>query len=84
MNNDEKKALALVAVDFLISNQLSLLRLTLTDSKITLSVPTVKDITEEDLIQILSNKFSLDSVTLDFEYINRASANGTTIIYINR
>lgn len=84
MNNDEKKALALAAADFLVSNQLALLRLTSIDSRITLSIPTVEDITEEDLTQILSNKFSSDSVTFEFDYIKKPAANGTTIIYINK
>lgn len=84
MNNDEKKALALAAADFLITNQLTLLRLTATDGKITLSVPTVAGIGEEDLKQLLSDKFTKDSYALDFEYIKSTAANGTTIIHINK
>lgn len=83
MNDGEKKALALAAADFLISNQLSLLRLAASDADTTLSIPTVEGITEEDLTQILSEKFSSDA-KLDFEYIKKPASNGTTIIHIKK
>lgn len=84
MNDEEKKALALAAADFLITNQLTLLRLTATDGKITLSIPTVAGIGEEDLKKLLSNKFTNDLYAFDFEYIKSTATNGTTIIHINK
>ena len=84
MNDEEKKALALAAAEFLITNQLTLLRLTASDSNTTLSIPTVNGINEEDLTQILSDKFSTDSYVFEFEYIKPTAANGTTIIHINK
>ena len=84
MNDEEKKVLSLSAADFLISNQLALLRLTASDGDTTLSIPTVKGINENDLRQILSNKFSPDSYTFEFEYIESNAANGTTIIRISK
>lgn len=84
MNDEEKKALALAATDCLISNQLTLLRLTSADGSTTLPIPTVNGINEEDLKQILSKKFSPNSYTFEFEYIESIAANGTTIIHINK
>lgn len=84
MNNDEKKALALAAADFLIANQLTLLRLTNRNDNIILSFPTVNGIDEEDLRKILNDKFSSDLYTFNFDYINLNAANGITIIHINK
>lgn len=84
MNDEEKKGLALAATDFLISNQVTLLRLTATDGDTTLSIPTVNGINEDDLRQILSDKFSPDSYTFEFDYIESTAANGTTIIRISK
>lgn len=84
MNDEEKKGLALAAADFLISNQLTLLRLTATDGDITLSIPTANGINEEDLRQILNDKFSPNLYTFEFEYIESTAANGTTIIRISK
>lgn len=84
--SEQQRDLELAAAEFLISNQLNLLRLTGSGNDnglTTLSIPTVEGITEADLLQILNNKFS-SPVSTDFEYIKRPSANGTTIIHISK
>ena len=84
MNNDEQRALALAAADFLITNQLTLLRLTDRKDNMTLSIPTVNGIDEKDLKQILNDKFSPLTHSFTFEYFKPNAANGTTIIHINK
>lgn len=82
--NNEKKVLSLTTVDSIIAGQLTVLRLIDQKDNITLSIPTIDGINKEDLIQVLSNKFSLDSNTFSFEYVNSPTTNGITIIHINK
>ena len=84
MNSEEKKTIALAAADFLITNQLTLLRLTDKADNMTLCIPSANGINEEDLKEILRNKLPTDNFNFKFEYIGSTAANGTTIIHINK
>ncbi len=82
MRNNQQSSYA--AAEFIINYKLFLLRLIgNTSNFINFSMPTVKGVSEEDLLKILNSKFpSLKSVR--FEYIDKPTANGTTIVYIEK